>query len=279
MTAPDTSKPPRPYRLWVAVPAGEYEDAVDLGEVATRAEADVALAALAGPWLEATLRRPDRTHDEGARPKWRRLPASKWRRVRHWTAAERERFASDDVDRIAAWLRRAGVRLTWERALRSPWPGHERGPLTAATCLPPDETLRSMRRRGCDALRAVRSGLHGRERREQVVRTAVGEARMCAHTGKQGRVGLTHHHRHGGTRRQPDDEHAAWVGVLIAHHLAHDAGNQGGLAGFVPGVGRVEPVPAARHVGVGRLLGLADRPHGDVGHPVPRFGWSAGVAP
>ena len=154
MTA-DTSKPPQPYRLWVAVPADGGEVAVDIGEAATRAEADVALAALAGPWLEATLRRPDRTHDEGARPRWRRLPASKWRRVRHWTAAEQERFASDDVDRIAAWLRRAGVRLTWERALRSPWPGHERGPLTEATSLAPDETLRSMRRRGHDALRAV----------------------------------------------------------------------------------------------------------------------------
>ncbi len=155
MTMDDTSKPPRPYRLWVAVPAGEFEDAVDLGEVATRADADAVLAAFAGPWLEATLRRPDRTHVEGARPKWRRLPASKWRKVRHWTAAEQKRLASDDVDRIAAWLRRAGVRLTWERALRSPWPGHERGPLTEATSLAPDETLRSMRRRGHDALRAV----------------------------------------------------------------------------------------------------------------------------
>lgn len=151
----DTSKPPRPYRLWVAVPAGEFEDAVDLGEVATRADADAVLAAFAGPWLEATLRRPDRTHDEGARPKWRRLPASKWRKVRHWTAAEQKRLASDDVDRIAAWLRRAGVRVTWERVMRSPWPGHERGPVTEATSLAPDETLRSMRRRGTDALRAV----------------------------------------------------------------------------------------------------------------------------
>jgi len=151
----DTNKPPRPYRLWVAVPAEEHEDAVDLGEVATRAEADVALAAFAGPWLEATLRRPDRTHDEGARPKWRRLPASKWRKVRHWTADEQHRFARDDVERITAWLRRAGVRVTWERVMRSPWPGHERGPLTEAASLPPDETLRSMRRRGRDALRAV----------------------------------------------------------------------------------------------------------------------------
>lgn len=144
-------------RLWVAWPDGSGEfERPETHDVVDEAAADALLAAMPRGWHEATLREADKTHDDGARPTRLRLPRSGWVDVRWWPddPSAVPPF-SDDVRAVAEWLRAAGVRLSWPQALRAPWAGRQRGRVCEATCLAPDETLRSMRRKGHRALDAV----------------------------------------------------------------------------------------------------------------------------
>ncbi|MDT4854098.1 hypothetical protein FQZ97_883850 [compost metagenome] len=86
------------------------------------------------------------------------------------------------------------------------------------------------------------------------------QARVGAHGGKHIRPGLAEDHRHRRAGREPGHEHAPGihrrVGGVIAHDLAHHGGDEGGLAALAHLVLRAKPVPAARRVGAGRLLGV-----------------------
>ena len=143
-------------KLWVTWPdaSGEFERD-EVHEVADEAAADAVLRAQARGWYEATLRAADPSHDDGARPMRRRFPRSQWVDTRSWPGPNDLPSFEDDVRAVADWLRAAGVRLSWPQTLRAPWAGRQRGDVCAATCLEPDETLRSMRRKGYRALDAV----------------------------------------------------------------------------------------------------------------------------
>ena len=143
-------------KLWVTRPdaSGEFERS-DVHEVADEAAADALLKAQPRGWYEATLRAVDPSHDDGARPMRRRFHRSRWVDVRSWPGPNDLPPFEDDVRAVADWLRVAGVRLSWPQALRVPWAGRQRGDVCAAACLEPDETLRSMRRKGYRALDAV----------------------------------------------------------------------------------------------------------------------------
>lgn len=138
-------------KLWVTWPDGSGEFECDAEhEVADEAAADALLKTQPRGWYEATLR-----DGAGARPMRRRLPRSGWADVRSWPGPDAVPPFEDDVRAVADWLRAAGVRLSWPQALRAPWAGRQRGDVCAATCLDPDETLRSMRREGYRAIDAV----------------------------------------------------------------------------------------------------------------------------
>lgn len=64
-----------------------------------------------------------------------------------------------DVRKIAAWLLSAGVRATWPKILKRPWPGHDTGALLGGSSLQPDEMLRWGRDHGLSALEGVVSAI------------------------------------------------------------------------------------------------------------------------
>ncbi|MEK9736359.1 MAG: hypothetical protein VW239_03450 [Candidatus Nanopelagicales bacterium] len=123
---------------------------IDDHEVADEAAADALIKKLPRGWREALL-----LDDVASGPRRKRFPRSRWADVRSWPGPNDLPSFEDDVRAVADWLRAAGVRLSWPQVLRAPWVGRQRGDVCAATCLEPDETLRSMRRKRYRALDAV----------------------------------------------------------------------------------------------------------------------------
>jgi hypothetical protein len=109
-----------------------------------------------GSWVRARLETCARpalgyTLEATRTPTWAWVDASEWPE-----SATRAELPSYDATlcKLEAWVGSMGIHPTWDEVIRTPWPGHQNGPLTEGGCLDPDAHLLECARR------AERSPLH-----------------------------------------------------------------------------------------------------------------------
>src|ERR1039457_2028566 len=110
----------------------------------------------------------------------------------------------------------------------------------------------------------------GRERGGDVVGGATGQAGMNACGGVQVRVGRAHDGRHGSSGGQAGHVDATLVNGVGSQDLPGDPGDEGGFAGALVLVRRLEPVPVPPVVGDAVLLRVGHEegvPLGQLVHP------------